>query len=144
MKDFLSNHHAGTYNVLLRTNCETLQELADNIRKGQQTEYAPSGSISVQYYENEFYQLWGLRNVGRTWIKEFCLKYNLVAEYSAWELKNKSDRFWIFNTRKPSTIGQDRVLKKIRALQKSAEFYGYKQIAHKCNYYIAEISELKS
>jgi hypothetical protein len=139
MKDFFSNHHAGTYNVLLRTNTASLQILADQIKHCLKDPFGKNYS-----FYSDFYQLWGLRNVGKTWIKEFCLKYDLVAEYSAWELKNKSDRFWIFNTRKPSTIGQDRVLKKIRALQKSAEFYGYKQIAHKCNYYIAEISELKS
>lgn len=136
MKDFLSNHHAGTYNVLSRTGCENLQELANEIRA------SVNGSPFTKNY-SDFYQLWGLRNVGKTWIKEFCLKYNLVAEYSAWEVKNKAPFFWIFSERKPSTVGKDRVTKKLNALRKTASFYGYKEIAGKCDYYLSWIDELR-
>ena len=133
MKDFFSNHHAGTYNVLSRASCENLQELAERIRTSIQD--------PLNFNHADFYELWGLRNVGKIWIKEFCLKYNLVAEYSVWEKKNKTPFFWIFSERKPSTVGKDRMIKKLNALRKTASFYGYKEIAKECDLRVVEVAE---
>jgi hypothetical protein len=44
-----------------------------------------------------FSSLTRTRGVGKVWLKSFCVKYNLVELFSAWEKENRAPYQWVFS-----------------------------------------------
>jgi hypothetical protein len=56
------------------------------------------------------------RGVGKVWLKSFCVKYNLVELFSAWEKENRAPYQWVFSDDSRKMFVRDVAYKSIRQI----------------------------